>query len=372
MMKLSDVKAEKIKWLWPGFVPRGRVVIIEGDPGLGKSLITVDWIARVTSGAPWPDGSKGTRKSNAIVLSAEDDAATDIKPRVHAAGGDPGRVLLPNIDGLTVEDNGITLSPEGVVKLRQEIISNHASIVVVDVLMAYMQGDANRDQTVRKMLTPLTRVAMETDCTIVLIRHLTKTKNKNAKYRGSGSIGILGAARMSYVLTKDEDTGLTYFLVGKINHGAPPLPYIVETEEVPPFELDGVEYLDPKTGGSGIARIVWKAPLMPEEHDHASLAALGIDAPPDPEPTEQELCERRLLWVYRSDPDQRARTVDGEPFPGVILDQKHVKQKTNGFSKETLRRAKKSLGIRTEFHDDDGEVYWRLPLGLLTPLDDGS
>src|SRR5262249_13863330 len=100
--KLDTVTAREVEWLWPGRIPQCKLVVIGGDPGLGKSQLTMDIVARVTTGKPWPDESGLAALGNALVLNAEDDAADTIRPRIDAMGGDPSRVFI--IDG--VQDRG--------------------------------------------------------------------------------------------------------------------------------------------------------------------------------------------------------------------------------------------------------------------------
>jgi AAA domain len=95
---LSDIKSEQLHWLWEKRIPRGRLTILDGDPGLGKSLLTLDLAARITTGSPMPDGTPGV-KGSVILIAPEDGVADTIKPRVEAAGGDPSRIRLLNAPG---------------------------------------------------------------------------------------------------------------------------------------------------------------------------------------------------------------------------------------------------------------------------------
>src|SRR2546423_10377976 len=90
---LSDFETQSLHWLWPGRIIRGRLTILEGDPGLGKSLFALDLASRITTGRPMPDGSPGI-KGNVILIAPEDRPTDVIKPRVEAAGGDPSRIRL--------------------------------------------------------------------------------------------------------------------------------------------------------------------------------------------------------------------------------------------------------------------------------------
>src|SRR5581483_9800249 len=88
-----------LDWLWPGYLARGKLVLLDGDPGLGKSLLTLDLIARLGRGRPLPDGSPGPPPCTSVRLSLEDDAADTIRPRAEAAGADLARLLVPAFDG---------------------------------------------------------------------------------------------------------------------------------------------------------------------------------------------------------------------------------------------------------------------------------
>src|SRR6185437_9773709 len=92
---LSNIKSEQLNWLWEKRIPRGKLTMLDGDPGLGKSLLTLDLAARITTGKPMPDGTRGIR-GTILLIAPEDGAADTIKPRIEAAGGDPSQVHLLN------------------------------------------------------------------------------------------------------------------------------------------------------------------------------------------------------------------------------------------------------------------------------------
>src|SRR5262245_19863279 len=92
--RLSDVEAKEVSWLWPNYIPCGKLTLLIGDPGVGKSFVSLDLAARVTSGGPWPDGAPGVPPADVVILQAEDDPADTLRPRFDALGGDPARVTL--------------------------------------------------------------------------------------------------------------------------------------------------------------------------------------------------------------------------------------------------------------------------------------
>jgi RecA-family ATPase len=143
LVRLADVHPERIDWLWPGYLARGKLHVIDGDPGLGKSTLTTDLAARVTTGANWPDGQVGCAPSGVILLSAEDGLADTIRPRLDAAGADVQRaVALTGIRYLD-PDAGEVLErmpalPSDISRIRYAVEQADAALVVIDPLMAYL------------------------------------------------------------------------------------------------------------------------------------------------------------------------------------------------------------------------------------------
>ena len=187
----SDVAPEVLDWLWPGYVPRGKLVLLDGDPEMGKSLLTIDLIARLSRGGPLPDGAPVSRAHTSVLISAEDGRADTIRPRAEAAGADLSRLILPNFGGR------VPRFPEEIANLEELIVDRGVDLVVLDPLMAFLPPSvaANLDQCVRQALTPLSQLAFWTGCTILLVRHLTKKWRERALLRGQGSVGIAGAVR---------------------------------------------------------------------------------------------------------------------------------------------------------------------------------
>jgi len=209
MVRLSDVQPERVSWLWPGRLPAGKLVVLDGDPAVGKSTLATDWAARISTGTPWPDGAPCPAGS-VLVLSAEDGLADTIRPRVDAAGGDPAKVFaLTEIryldDGGQQRARSVTLAD--VDSIRAAVVRVGARLIIVDVFMAYLptRVDSHRDQDVRTVLGELAGLAEATGVCILLLRHLNKGTGGNPLYRGGGSIGIVGAARAAMIAAVDPD-----------------------------------------------------------------------------------------------------------------------------------------------------------------------
>ncbi len=210
------------------------------DPDQGKSAITVDWAAKVSTGSPMPDGVEPV-KGAVLILSAEDGLADTIRPRLDAAGGDPAQVItITEMSTVTEDDERITRPvaiPRDLPAIQGTIARNGVVLVIVDVLMAYLDGsvDSYRDQDVRRALFPLAAMAERTGCCVVAIRHFTKSGTR-AIHRGGGSVGIGGAARAGFMVAADpdDDTGHTHVLAPvkcNLAEHPPALAYRLDADE---------------------------------------------------------------------------------------------------------------------------------------------
>ena len=324
---LSEVAPEEVEWLWEGRIPKGKVAVLDGDPGLGKSTVTIDIGAHTSTGRSWPDG--GACKAGGVVIcSAEDGLADTIRPRLDAAGGDPERVLALTtvMDG---DSERLLSIPEDLDVVRQAIEQVGAKLLIVDPQMAFLSGrhDAHRDQDVRRALAPLARLAEEMRVAVLVVRHLNKSSGGNPLYRGGGSIGIVGAARSAYLVARHpEDENLRVLAPLKSNLAAPAPSLAFGVSEAP----------------NGAARVEWKG-----ETRHTADALLA--APTDPE-------KRSALEEAK---DYIRETLAGGPRGAqVVLEEAHEA----GISGVTLKRAKKDLGVVSK-KAADGPWTWRWPEG---------
>jgi RecA-family ATPase len=205
LVDLSTVEPKPVRWIWRGYIAIGAVTLIDGDPGTGKTTVVFDIAARVSSGRAMPDGSYGDVEGPAgvVILSAEDDDAHTIAPRLREAGADlaPGRIVrlaaVRHVSEAKGEQRETQRMPSllDVDAVREAIIQSGAALVTIDPLMAYLPGDAHRDNEVRQALAPLSALAAERGVAVVVVRHLNKSGGTNAIQRGGGSIGIIVAAR---------------------------------------------------------------------------------------------------------------------------------------------------------------------------------
>jgi len=205
MRRLADVAAEPIAWLWPGRIARGKVTLLAGDPGLGKSYCSLDISARVTTGRAWPDGADACERGSVILLSAEDDAADTIRPRLEAAGADLERVYI--FDAIRDKQSRVrcfSLTAD-MAALEAKLADLGVRLVVIDPISAYLGGiDSHKNTDVRAVLAPLATMASKHKIAILAITHLSKSE-RDPLSRLSGSIAFGAAARAVWLVAKDPE-----------------------------------------------------------------------------------------------------------------------------------------------------------------------
>lgn len=209
VVSLDQVEPLQTHWFWEQYIPSGAITVLDGDPGLGKSQLTVDLAARKSRGdsmppATAPDGTFAKRGT--LILNAEDDPARTLRPRLDAAGADISRIhLLREMDGFDGEEQRPVSLPLDLPAIRSLIGEYHIGLVVIDPFVAYLDAklSANSDADVRRCLGQVAGLAEETGAAFLLVRHLNKKSGLSAKYRGGGSIGITGAARAVLMVGED-------------------------------------------------------------------------------------------------------------------------------------------------------------------------
>ncbi len=190
----ASIKRERVRWLLPGQIPLGMLSLLLGDPGLGKSLFTC-WLASLVSRAG----------ATVLMATAEDSPSATVRPRLEAVAADLELVQLVELhrEGFA---EGIAL-PDDMDKLDTLVLDHAARLVVIDPLSAHLTEAVNswRDQSVRRALAPLARMAAERGCAVVVVAHLNKGQGGDPLYRAGGSIGIPAAARSALLLARDPE-----------------------------------------------------------------------------------------------------------------------------------------------------------------------
>ena len=201
----SSIEIKPLRWVWNNRIPLGKLSLLGGDPGLGKTLVSNDLIARVTTGRNFPDNEASTQGACAI-LASEDDAADTIVPRLQAASADLNQVVLL---GDVIESNGSfsSYSLQNIDLLENALKSiPNLKLLVIDPLKQYCASvDTHKNADTRAILAPLTQMAARLNIAIIGIEHLNKSGSDTPLHRISGSIAFVAAARSAYAIIKDQD-----------------------------------------------------------------------------------------------------------------------------------------------------------------------
>ena len=197
LIKMSDIESKKVEWLWYPYIPFGKITIIQGDPGEGKTKLALELGARLTKGEHFNSQQK-LEPMNVIYQTAEDGLADTVKPRLENAGADCTRILV-----IDESDKSLSMADE---RLEEAIIQTGARILILDPIQAYLGGgmDMNRANEARDMTKRLGALAEKYKCAIILIGHMNKASGNKAAYRGMGSIDFFAVARSVLLVGRVE------------------------------------------------------------------------------------------------------------------------------------------------------------------------
>lgn len=232
----NTVSSKEVDWLWYPYIPYGKITILQGDPGEGKSTMMMQLAALITNGDAMPDGSGDRIPGTVIYQAAEDGIEDTIKPRLEAAGADCSRIAF-----LEQSDEEPILLND--VRLAQAIEGTKAKLLVIDPLQAYlgMDGEMQRSNSVRSVLGNLVKVAERTGCAVVLIGHMNKSNRAKGIYRGLGSIDIAAVARSILLVGRDRNV-LTYLIhLGYLGYNQERRTAFVPNEEIRQELITAVE-----------------------------------------------------------------------------------------------------------------------------------
>lgn len=194
MINMQDVECEEIKWLLYPFIPYGKITIIQGDPGEGKTTLVLQIIARLTKGESVIDENDSYEPVNVIYQTAEDGLGDTIKPRLMAANADCSKVLV--IDD---REEPLTMRDE---RLEKAIAETNAKLIVLDPIQGFLGADVDmhRANEIRPVMKHLGEIAEKYRCAVILIGHMNKNSSEKSAYRGLGSIDFHAAARSVLVV----------------------------------------------------------------------------------------------------------------------------------------------------------------------------
>ena len=198
MIKLSEIQTQEVKWLWFPMIPYGKLTIVQGDPGDGKTTLILNIAAKLSRGERLDENMKPTEPMNIIYQTAEDGLADTVKPRLEMAGADCERIMV-----IDESEKSLSMIDE---RLEEAIIKTNAKLLILDPIQAYLGGgmDMNRANEARDMTKKLGALAEKYKCAIVLIGHMNKASGNKAAYRGMGSIDFFAVARSVLLVCRVE------------------------------------------------------------------------------------------------------------------------------------------------------------------------
>jgi RecA-family ATPase len=325
IVRASAVAEKATEWEWPGYIVRGAVNLIEGNPETGKTMFVLGATANVSSGRPFPTGMADPKCARRVLyLTAEDSIEKTVVGRLKAAKANLENVLVQRERGADLAFAG-----NGIEDVRHIVRGEGIGLIVLDPLNSYLDGvDVNKEQEVRSALRPMRDFAEDENVTIVGLRHLNKDTDKPAMYRGGGSIALTAIARSTLLVAKHpDDPELRVVLSQKCN--------LIEAAKRPPVafrirkDADGRPYLE------------WQEGAVEIDAD----ALLG-PAKPGPKPDTLEAAKRFLTDYLASGPKRRQDVI--EAAAKVKL------------SERAVERAMRALAIISTAAGK--ERLWRLPL----------
>lgn len=335
LIRLDTVEPQQIQWLWKHRIPQGKPTVIVGDPDVGKSTLTADIVARVTTGGPWPDDPTTGQPGGVVILSAEDDIADTIVPRMTAAGADLSRVKILEAtlesDGPRRHERHFCLKTD--VKALERAIqrTDHCRLVVIDPLSAYLaKVNTYNNPEVRGLLAPLAKLAEKHGVSILIVEHLNKRQGAKAMHRLYGTIALAAAARAVWMVCRDPHDAERRLLLKVKNNLTPDIP--------------GLAYTIATHQETGVGVVKWCDDRLHVTADEA-LAGNTEDR--------TTLVEQAMEWLKE--------VLADKPIAANEIKEQGEDQ---GFSWATLRRAKDQLEITSprKGFGKGGTVYWSLPI----------
>lgn len=341
----ADEEIEALDWMWPGRFALGKIGLLVGLPDEGKGLTLSDMIARVTRGSPWPCGEGSAPLGNALLLTAEDDIADTVVPRLMAAGADLARVTIVKMAREAGKSRMFSLITDLEMLQRKAIEIGGVKLVVIDPITAYLgigKIDSYRTADVRAVLGPLQELAAGLRLLALGVMHFNKKIDvTNVLLRVSDSLAFGAAARHVYAIVNDPDNNRKLFVKGK-NNLAP------RDQQTLAFGFADREVgTDKRTGAPIIAPfIAWH----PEAVDITAIEAMTAAAE-SKSPSARDSAKQFLEMLLSNGP--------------VAAKEVHAAAKENGVARNTLRRAKDELKIEVRKDGpivaEDRTWQWHLP-----------
>lgn len=320
VIKASEIEPKEVKWLWYPYIPYGKVTLLQGDPGDGKSKLMLSIAALLSKGEPLPFTETEENEPMTIIYqTTEDDADDTVVPRFNSAGGNGENLIFIKEDekSLSFGDN----------RIAEAIEKYHAKLLILDPMSSYIGENCsmNNANETRAEFNHLIAVAKNTGCAIVIIAHMNKMRDINPLYRTNGSIDIAGAARSILAITRTP------------NKEAPAERYMVQVKS----------NLAP-TGSAILFEVAEKGVDFISEMEMTAEEAFQSLAPKMGRPNEKEIKAKEFLLEMLK---------DGE----MLSSDCEERLEAAGFKKSTIKKAKKKAGVISR---KQGFLwYWSLPMG---------
>ena len=350
LIRGSDIKPEAVSWLWPGWLALGKMHVLGGAPGTGKTTISMALAATVTTGGRWPDGSR-TQAGNVVIWSGEDDPADTLIPRLALSGADLSRVFF--VSEVREGNERRSFDPARDMEVLRHKLAEigQVRLLIVDPIVSAVAGDSHKNAEVRRSLQPLADLAASMRCALLGITHFSKgTGGRDPVERLTGSLAFGALARVVMVAAKHQADGedgrtVRLFLRAKSNIGP----------DDGGFEYDLHQGELKEHPGIFASAVLWGEPV--------------------------EGAARELLATADTTTDQADQTERGEAMEWLRallsngpMASKEVKQcaSRDGLAWATVRRAQKALGIKPGKTRFDGGWEWSLPPKVLIDFEDAQ
>jgi putative DNA primase/helicase len=341
-----NIKPEPISWLWDNWLARGKLHVLAGPPGTGKTTIGLALAATLTRGAFWPDGSKAS-PGTVLLWSGEDDPTDTLAPRLLAMGADMSRVYF--VGAVGDGQDAVTFDPAKHSELLERAIADIGGIdmLIVDPIVSAVNRDSHKNAEVRRGLQPLVDLGIKMQAAILGISHFSKgTSGRDPVERVTGSIAFGALARLVFAAAKmpdnDQEGGSRLFCRSKSNLGP----------DTGGFRYDLKQVELPNYPGVFASALLWgKA----EEGSARELLNRAEAMPNDDDGDEDETTPQEA-WLFE------LLTNGPKPAKEVIAEGKEA-----GFTEKQIRTARERLGITPAKHGYQGAWSWSLPEGTFTP-----
>jgi putative DNA primase/helicase len=334
LIQASSIQPRPVQWLWDQWLAAGKLHILGGTPGSGKTTIALSIASILSSGGIWADGTKAA-KGKVVIWSSEDSPEDTLVPRLMNCGADCDSIsFIGNVsdrDGVRAFDPAVDIP-----KLREAVLrSGGVDLLIVDPIVSAVMGNDHKNSEVRRCLQPLVDLAIQLNCAVLGITHFSKnTSGRNPLERITGSLAFGALARLVWVTAKSDTLpDRRLLLKAKSNIGVDEGGY--------EYELIHGELV--QSPGVFAASVSWGEPIS----GSARALLASVELPDSTEYTSATDEAEEFLKLVLSDGEVPSETVQEEA-------------QRRGISVATLRRAKKTLGVKSEKHGMTGKWVWLL------------